>query len=43
MGAKYIPTIRDLKANLSYLKKQNPNQPGVKKPSAPISKKGKKG
>ncbi len=43
MGAKYIPTNKDLKANKSFIKKQHPNHPVLKKASAPASKKGKKG
>ncbi len=42
MGAKYIPTIKDQKANQSFLKKQNPNHPAFKKSSGAASKKGKK-
>lgn len=43
MGAKYIPTIKDLKANQSFIKKQHPNHPVFKKSSGSASKKGKKG
>jgi hypothetical protein len=40
MGAKYLPTIKDLKANQRFQQKQNPLRKFKKDPAA--AKKGKK-
>ncbi len=35
MGAKYLPTIKDQKASLSFQKRNTPNLPGFKKTAVP--------
>jgi hypothetical protein len=42
MGAKYLPTIRDQKANQRFQQKQNPLRKFKKSPGASSAKKGKK-
>ena len=42
MGAKYLPTIKDLKASLRFQQKQSP-LPKFKKASAPSAEKKRKG
>jgi hypothetical protein len=42
MGAKYLPTIRDLKAQQRFQQKQNPLRKFKKEPNVPAAKKGKK-
>ena len=41
MGAKYLPTIKDQKANLRFQQKQAARQNPKKSSGAPIVKKGK--
>jgi hypothetical protein len=42
MGAKYLPTIRDLKASQRFQQKQNPLRKFKKSPASSPAKKGKK-
>jgi hypothetical protein len=40
MGAKYLPTIKDLKASQRFQQKQNPLRKFKKSPEAAAAKKG---
>ena len=42
MGAKYLPTIKDLKASQRFQQKQNPLRKFKKMPDGVAAKKGKK-
>jgi len=42
MGAKYLPTIKDLKASQRFLQKQKPMHKFKKSPTDQSAKKGKK-
>jgi hypothetical protein len=42
MGAKYLPTIKDLKASQRFLQKQKPMHKFKKSPADQSAKKGKK-
>jgi hypothetical protein len=42
MGAKYLPTIKDLKASQRFQQKQNPMRKFKKAPDGSSAKKGKK-
>ncbi len=42
MGAKYLPTIKDLKASQRFQQKQNPLRKFKKSSGAPSGKKGEK-
>jgi hypothetical protein len=42
MGAKYLPTHKDLKATQRFQQKQNPLRKFKKEGDAPVAKKGKK-
>ncbi len=41
MGAKYVPTIKDLKASQRFQQKQNPLRKFKKQPGGQAGKKGK--
>jgi hypothetical protein len=42
MGAKYLPTVRDMKASQRFQQKQNPLRKFKKDPTTGVAKKAKK-